>query len=259
MNSLKDKIKNNEVTIGSWISLGCTATCEIMSSVGFDWLVIDMEHTDISYSKATELIRIIDLSHCIPLVRVAENNPRIIKRVMDLGAHGILVPMVNTIKDAQKAVDSVYYPPTGLRGVGLFRAQKYGNSFIEYKEWLEKEVIIIVQIEHIKAVENLEDILSVEGVDGFIIGPYDLSSSLGYPGQFSHHLVIDALNEVECIMRLNNKVGGFHIVYSNQKKLKEKINQGYKFLAYSVDMIFFSEKVNNEFLFLSKIKNEKKK
>lgn len=254
--TLKTRIKKRELTIGSWLSLSHAPICEMMAQAGFDWLVIDMEHTNIDYQTATDMIRIIELSKCIPLVRVGENSPTIIKRVMDSGAHGVLVPMVNTREEAQKAVDSVYYPPAGKRGVGLFRAQNYGSSFQEYKEWLEKEAIVIVQIEHIKAVENLTDILSVGGVDGFIIGPYDLSASLRLPGQFEHKLVKAALEEVERVMINHKKVGGSHIVHPSQDDLNYKIKQGYKFIAYGVDMIFFSEKLNQEIRSVYEVKDK---
>lgn len=254
--SLKKRLKNKEVTIGSWLSFGYTSICEMMAQAGFDWLVIDMEHTNIDYAEATELIRIIELSNCIPLVRVGENCPTVIKRVMDSGAHGVLVPMVNKRDDAKAAVDAVYYPPLGSRGVGLFRAQKYGSGFQEYREWLEKEAIVIVQIEHIQAVPNLDDILSVNGVDGFIIGPYDLSASLNLPGQFDHPLVKEALEEIERVMLYHSKIGGSHIVHSDSEKLKDKIEKGYKFIAYGDDMVFFSEKLTQEFKFITNIISE---
>ena len=113
------------------------------------------------------------------MVRLSVNDATLIKRVMDCGARGIVVPNVNSPEDAKRAVDATMYPPQGNRGVGLFRAQGYGCDFEKYKEWQKNSSIVIVQIEHIDGVENLESILRTEGVDGFIIGPYDLSASLG--------------------------------------------------------------------------------
>ena len=103
------------------------------------------------------MLRVIDLAGCVPLVRVSTNDPTLIKRVMDAGAHGVIVPMVNTAQEARAAVSAVRYPPTGTRGVGLWRAQGYGMSFAEYQEWLERESVVVVQIEHIRAVENIEE------------------------------------------------------------------------------------------------------
>lgn len=154
---LKDKLKNQKLTLGSWITIGSTAVAEAMARSGFEWLTIDMEHSAITLDIAQELIRTIELNNCIPLVRVPENNSRIIKIVMDAGAHGIIVPMVNSKQDAQRAVKSVKYPPEGFRGVGLARAQDYGFDFEGYERWLEKESLVIVQIEHVDAVENIDD------------------------------------------------------------------------------------------------------
>lgn len=244
--SLKQKIVGRETTIGSWLSFSHAPLCEMMSKAGFDWLVIDMEHTCIDYREAAEMIRIIDLSGCVPMARVGDNDPVMIKRVMDSGAHGVVVPMINSREEAARAVEAVYYPPLGSRGVGLFRAQNYGAGFREYRDWLEKEAVVIVQIEHVRAVENLKEILSVEGVDGFIVGPYDLSASLDKPGQFDHPRVAEALSEVETVMQSNEKAGGIHVVHSNPAELRDRIKRGYRFIAYGDDMVFFSEKLKQE-------------
>lgn len=242
---LKEKLINNELTIGSWITIGHNAIAEIMVNAGFDWLTIDMEHSSITMTEAQGLIQVIDLAGCVPLVRVGANESYLIKRAMDAGAHGVIVPMVNTRADAERAVKAVRYPPYGNRGVGLARAQGYGNSFQEYKQWLEKYSVVIVQIEHIDAVDNLEEILSVEGVDGFLVGPYDLSGSLGVPGDFEHPNVIAALNKVREISSRLNKISGFHIIPPHQNALREKIDQGYKFISYSLDTMFLIESLKN--------------
>src|SRR3989338_2009418 len=155
MINLKEKLKNKNLTIGSWITIGHPSIAEIMVKAGFDWLAVDMEHSAITLEQAQTLIQVIELGGCVPLVRVEENNPTLIKRVMDTGAYGIIVPMVNNKSDAVKAVEAVRYPPLGKRGVGLARAQGYGISFEKYKKWLNTESVVIVQIEHIDAVRNL--------------------------------------------------------------------------------------------------------
>ena len=246
--NLKEKFKNNELTIGSWITIGHDAIAEIMVKSGFDWLTIDMEHSSITMTEAQRLIRIIDLAGCVPLVRVGFNDSYQIKRAMDAGAHGIIVPMVNSRSDAEKAVNAVKYPPYGNRGVGLARAQGYGDSFEDYKQWLEKHSVVIVQIEHIDAVNNLEEILGVEGVDGFLIGPYDLSGSLGVPGDFNHPDVINSLNQVKKVASKFNKISGYHVIPPTQNDLREKIEQGYKFIAYSLDTLFLIESLKNSSL-----------
>ena len=232
---LKHKLLSGEKTIGSWLTMPSLAISELMAKVGFDWLTIDLEHSSLSIEQAGEMIRIIDLAGVSPLVRLTSNDGNQIKRVMDSGAHGIIVPMVNTKGDAEQAVSSVYYPPKGIRGVGLARAQDYGIGFHEYRDWLEENAIIIVQIEHIDAVNNLKDILSVDGVDGYIIGPYDLSASLGVSGEFDHSSMIEAMNEIYRVATTLGKYGGIHIVEPDTDLLKQSVLEGFTFLAYSVD------------------------
>jgi 2-dehydro-3-deoxyglucarate aldolase len=245
METLKSKLSQKKLTIGSWINIGHTAVVEIMANAGFEWLTIDMEHSAITLDVAQQLIQVIELSGVAPLVRVGENNPALIKRVMDLGAHGVIVPMVNNKEDAVNAVNAVKYPPTGTRGVGLARAQGYGVSFESYKEWVEKESLVIVQIEHIKAIEHLEDILTVQGVDAFIVGPYDLSGSLGIPGAFDHPRFLSAVEEIRRVSKKMDLSAGFHVVLPTPELVQTKIEEGYTFIAYSVDFLFLGEMCRN--------------
>ena len=246
MSNLKQKLINNELTIGSWVTIGHHSIIEIMASAGFNWLTIDMEHSAIEISEAQNLIAHIQANKMDALVRVGKNEEVIIKRVLDAGANGIIVPMVNSKNDAIKAVEYVKYPPQGKRGVGLARAQKYGISFEEYKEKLENEVVIIAQVEHIYSVNNLEEILGVEGIDGIIIGPYDLSGSMGKPGKFNDDDVKAAIKRVESICKGLNKPLGFHVISPDYKELNKKIADGYKFLAFSLDFLFLGEKARIE-------------
>lgn len=233
---IKEKLQRNELSIGSWITLAHPAIAEIMAKAGFDWLTVDLEHSVITIREAGELIRVIDLCGVTPLVRLSANDPVQIKRVMDAGAHGVIVPMVNSAAEAEQAVAAVQYPPKGRRGVGLARAQGYGGGFEAYKVWLEKEAVVIVQIEHIKAVENLESILSVDGVDGFIVGPYDLSGSLGVPGIFDHPLMQQAIERIKLVGFKSGKVPGIHIIEPMIEQLQKHIAEGYRFIAYSLDI-----------------------
>ena len=236
MKNLKDKLKRNQLSIGSWITLAHPAIAEIMANAGFDWLAVDMEHSVITIREAEELIRVIGLCGASPLVRLSYNDPIQIKRVMDAGAHGVIVPMVNSAVEAEQAVASVRYPPQGKRGVGLARAQGYGTSFSAYKDWLSTESIVIVQIEHIQAVENLASILSVDGVDGFIVGPYDLSGSLGIPGNFEHPLMQKAMEAIRSVGGASGKAPGIHIIEPDVTQLQQRIKDNYRFIAYSLDI-----------------------
>lgn len=236
MTSLKTKLEEKQIALGSWISLAHPAIAEIMARAGFDWLAVDMEHSVITIREAEELIRVIDLCGVAPLVRLSSNDPIQIKRVMDAGAHGIIVPMVNSAGEAKQAVSAVRYPPQGTRGVGLARAQGYGSNFDNYLHRINKESVVIVQIEHINAVNNLEGILSVDGVDGFIVGPYDLSGSLGVPGQFDHPSMRVAMEKIISTGAASGKTPGIHVVEPDIEDLRSRIEQGYRFVAYSVDI-----------------------
>ena len=238
MNQLKNKLKQNKPTFGSWITIGNSIVAEMMANSGFEWLTIDMEHSAITLDVAQDLIRIIELSGVVPLVRVSENNPVLIKRVMDAGAHGVIIPMVNTKEDAEQAVKSVKYPPEGFRGVGLARAQKYGFDFEGYKKWLKNDSIVIVQIEHIDAVKNLKEILSVKGVDGYIVGPYDISGSLGIPGDFNNPKFKKIIKQVMDVGKSAKKPAGFHVIPPDEKEVKKIMNMGYTFIAVSLDTLF---------------------
>ena len=236
---LKQKLINKQLTIGSWITLGNTGIAEILANAGYDWLVVDLEHTTISLEQAGELIRTIELSGVPSLVRLTSNDENQIKRVMDAGATGVVVPMVKNVEDAKSAVAAIHYPPLGNRGVGLARAQKYGEAFQEYLKWQSDAndgPVVVVQIEHIDAVNNLKNILSVEGVDAFIIGPYDLSCSMGIPGEFNNPKFKQVIESIISISNEMNAVSGLHVVEPDLLKLDEAIKIGHKFIAYSVDI-----------------------
>lgn len=233
---LKDRLKSGELCLGSWITLENSGIAEIMCNAGFDWLVIDLEHSTISMERAGELIRTIDLAGVAPLVRLTSNNPDQIKRVMDAGAHGIVVPMVNSPDDAIKAVAATRYAPIGNRGVGLARAQGYGPKFNEYLEWQKDSSVVIAQIEHKDALDHLEDILAVSGVDGIIIGPYDLSCSMGIPGEFERLEFKEAMSFILSTALGSGRPAGLHLVEPDLDQLSDAVAQGYLFIAYSVDV-----------------------
>jgi 2-keto-3-deoxy-L-rhamnonate aldolase RhmA len=222
--------------MGSWITLGHPAIAEIVARAGFDWLVVDLEHSVISIDMAGDLIRTIDLCGVAPLVRLTSNDPNQIKRVMDAGAHGIVVPMVNSPAEAARAVSATHYAPKGTRGVGLARAQGYGVNFQDYLKWQNDGPVVIVQIEHMDAVAHLEEILNVPGVDGFMIGPYDLSCSMGIPGQFENAEFITTMNRIRETGKRLGCPAGLHIVEPDLQRLEQTIREGYTFIAYSVDI-----------------------
>jgi len=241
-NLVKQKLKNGKVSLGSWLTLSHGAIAEIMAESGFDWLAIDMEHSAIGIEDVEPLIRAIEASGCVPLVRLTSNDPTLAKRVMDAGSYGVIVPMVNTPDEAAKAVRSVKYPPEGARSVGLYRAQGWGEKFDDYKDTVNKESLVIVQIEHREAVENIDGILAVPGIDGVMIGPYDISGSLGVTGELNHPLVRQARQKVLAAARAAGKAAGIHVVPPIVSDVKDRVKEGFTFIAYSTDAIMLNAK-----------------
>jgi 2-dehydro-3-deoxyglucarate aldolase len=165
---------------------------------------------------------------------------------LDAGADGIIVPSVNSAVEALMAVKSVKYPPAGNRGVGLARAQGYGFNFDSYRDIKTKDIILIVQIEHINAINELDDILNIDGVDGTFIGPYDLSGSLGKPGQWDEPEVVQALKIYEETAKKYDKLVGFHVVPPDYKLVLEKKEKGYNFIAFSFDAYFLGQTIREQ-------------
>lgn len=249
---LKEKLNNRQLTIGTWLTIPHRAVVEIFAKSGFEWVVIDMEHSPINISEAAELIAHIQGNGMQALVRVNKNEEVIIKSVLDAGADGIVVPMIKNKHDAETAVSYTYYPPRGKRGVGLNRAQHYGEGFETYKSWLDKNIVIVAQIEHIDAINNLEEILAVDGIDGTIIGPYDLSGSMGYPGKYNRKDVSEALNNYVLKTKNAKKPLGYHVIESDASFSSLKIEQGYTFIAFSIDFFFLGDKAKEELKKLKK-------
>ena len=250
MNNLKNKLLENKISIGTWMSLPSPSIAEILSNSLFDWITIDLEHSTININQAEELIRIVDLSKKTVLVRLTDNDSNQIKRVMDAGAHGIIVPMINNEKELLKAIRSTRYYPNGERGVGLARAQKYGKNFKNYFKWQKTQPIVIAQIENKKALENLDNIFSVKDLDGYIIGPYDLSASLGCPGEFKHPNYLKAIKKITNTAKKYKCSSGIHIVEPDIKELKKAIKNNFNFIAFSVDIRIIDNfvSISNEFI-----------
>ncbi len=249
--SLNEKLKKNSLTIGSWITIAHPSIVDVMSSGGFEWLVVDIEHTSIGLDSLHILISQIQANDIKAFVRVSKNEEVIIKKVLDIGADGIVVPMINNREDAERAINYAKYPPEGKRGVGLFRAQKYGLGFEEYKKWVKDDLIVIAQIEHIDAVNNVESILQVNDLNGLMVGPYDLSASLGCPGEYEKDIVKEAMKKIVIASKKFDKALGFHVVEPESKKLIDKIKQGYTLLAFGVDFLYLGEMARGEMRIVS--------
>jgi 2-keto-3-deoxy-L-rhamnonate aldolase RhmA len=180
-NNLKAMLREGNAAIGASVTIGHPEVAEIIGHLGFDWAFFDMEHTPMSLETVQNLMQAMAISPCTPVVRVPWNDPVYVKKALDIGAHGIIIPMVNTKEEAERASRSVRYPPNGMRGFGPRRA-----SFADpdYVKTADKEIFLSIQIESQKGVDNIDDILSVEGIDAVFLGPYDLSLNLGVLAQW---------------------------------------------------------------------------
>jgi 2-keto-3-deoxy-L-rhamnonate aldolase RhmA len=240
-NKLRDALLGNRPTAGAWIQIGHPAAAEVLAGAGFDWVCVDMEHGAIDLETAAGLFRTLAAFDTVAVGRLPANDPVWIHRVLDAGAQGLVVPMVNTAEEAQRAVREAKYPPEGVRGFGYSRANAYGADFTRYVRDANENVPVIVQIEHERAVANLEAIAAVRGVDGLFIGPYDLSGSMGLTGQFEHPRVRAALERFLSVCRGAGKAAGMHLVHPDEDAIRKCLAEGYTLVALGTDAVFLHE------------------
>jgi 2-dehydro-3-deoxyglucarate aldolase len=234
----------------SWINSGSPIIAEIMSQCGFDFLVVDAEHSAVDIPQAQALFQAIKAGNpnCLPMVRLTGNTYSETKRYLDAGAMGIIAPLINTKEEAQELVRSVKYPPKGERGVGYGRSHGYGFDFDNYMQTANEDIFVCIQIEHIKAIENLDEILNVEGIDAIFIGPYDLSASMGITAQFDHPDYIQAINNIMAKCSQYNILAGIHVVQPNTSEVFQKVKTGFQMIAYSLDITIIGTSFRNGLL-----------
>ena len=193
--SFRERLQAGEELLGTVVTLATSQASELLAQAGYDWLWIDMEHGPLDVAMVQALIMGAG-SSCSPIVRVPANDEVWLKRVLDLGPEGVIIPHVDSVAEAQAAVRACRYPPRGIRSVGIGRAQSYGPGLDDYLATAHERVAVMPQIEHAKAVADIEGILAVEGVDSVVVGPFDLSASLGHPGELDHPEVTEAIARV---------------------------------------------------------------
>ena len=182
---------------------------------------------------------------CKPMVRLAGNSYDETKRYLDAGAMGVIAPLINTAEQAKELVRSVKYPPIGERGVGFGRSHGYGFDFDNYMEIANKETFVCVQIEHIKAIKNLDEIFSVKGINAAFIGPYDLTASMGITAQFNHEDYIKAHDKILAKCKEYNIMAGVHVVQPDTVEVEQKLKQGFSMIAYSLDITMLGTACRN--------------
>lgn len=191
-----DRMRGGEPLSAGWVSLGHPRVAEIVALAGYDFVIVDIEHTPMGLETLDDVVRAVELHDVPVVVRVPWNDPVDLKRVLDIGVAGVMVPMVETAEAAGEAVDAMTYPPDGMRGVAGSRATKYGLEFGEYLETADEGLVTILQIETAEGVENAGAISAVDGVDSLFVGPSDLSASLGVAGEWEDETVLEAIDGV---------------------------------------------------------------
>jgi 4-hydroxy-2-oxoheptanedioate aldolase len=233
-NVLKEKLQKGGIAAGVIIQDPAVQVVEVLGLLGFDWLFIDCEHSPLSLEEVGKLVMAAELRGITPLVRVPQNLPEIILHYLDVGAMGIIIPGVETIEDAQKAVRGAKYPPEGVRGLAGVRGADFGLSgpLGDYVKIANRETMVIADVESREGVENIEGILGTEGIDGAAIGSNDLSQSFGLPGQTNHPVVVEAIDKILAAGKKKGKpIGG---VVRGGETPKQYIEKGYQMLLTSV-------------------------
>ena len=227
----------SKLSIGTWLSLPNESIAEIFANAGYEWIVIDLEHSSIGINQAEQLIRVIDLAGSKPFIRLSAHDPSQIKRVLDAGAKGILAPMIETVNQTESIISACQYPPDGIRGMGLARAQGYGENSAKKKYINQKvnEIEIYVQIESKKGLKNCKEIFS-NNINGYFIGPYDLSASLNNPGKFDTDEFYNAEKIILSAAKEEGIKCGYHLVEPDKDKINELNDKGYNMIAFSVDI-----------------------
>jgi len=235
-NRVKRMLKDGKVTAGAWLQLTSPMSAEIMARAGFDWLIIDMEHAPGDYLNLASQIQAMGATDCVPLVRAPWNDPVAIKRILDAGAMGVLVPYVNSAAEAEDAVAACKYPPEGIRGVaGSPRAAYFGQNSMDYLKYANDEMLIIVAVETGEAVANIDGILATDGLDGIFIGPMDLATSMGHFGDPSHPEVQEAIALIEEKTATAGKFLG--TVGGSWEQARKKYEKGYQLLMLMSDSV----------------------
>lgn len=248
-NGFKERVLSSETLIGCWASLAHDMTTEILGVVGFDWILIDCEHAPNDLQTCRYQLNALKGSRSAPVVRPSANDPVELKRLLDLGFMNVLIPQVESVEEAVRAVAATRYPPYGVRGVSLSqRCNKYGTQS-DYLQQVNEQVCVLVQIETRKGIENLDEILQVNGVNGIFIGPADLSASLGYFGAPSHPLVQENMQRIYSQSVSKGKAVG--TLATNEEDAERYIKEGYHFVAIGTDQGLFrkaAEQVYSRFV-----------
>jgi 4-hydroxy-2-oxoheptanedioate aldolase len=242
-NPVRAKLKNGQCAIGAWLTLASPTAAHLMAQVGFDWLTVELEHAPTNLETAANCFPMIASGNCVPLIRVPFNSTENIKRVLDNGAWGVIVPMVNSRAEAEAVVEAARYAPIGKRTIGgQMHAAMFGCDAATYYKKANDEVLVIVMTETAEAVEHADEIMSVPGIDGVFIGPNDLSNSLGLAPTFESDdkRFTDAIDHIFKTAKKHGIAPGIHV--ADWQAAARRRDQGFQFIAISSEAGFMLAK-----------------
>lgn len=247
-NPVKKALKSGQPSVGTWLSLGSITAARFMARAGFSWLTVDIEHSLVDWETATHMFGAIADAGCVALARVPSNRHDHIKRVLDNGAHGVVVPMVNSPAEAEAAVAACLYPPRGNRSVGgSVHALNFQATVTDYFKKADDELLIVLQCEHIAAVENADAIFSVPGIDAIFVGPNDLAASMrskdGKPP--SGEATAQANQHILATCKKHGVAAGYHC--ATPQEVRARIEEGWQFLAIGSELKMMLEGASNVF------------
>jgi 2-dehydro-3-deoxyglucarate aldolase len=234
---VRAELRAGRPSIGSWMQIPHASVAEIMGQAGYEWVALDLEHGAIGVQQLPDLCRALELGGTLPLARIAEGSARDCKQALDAGAGGVIVPLIESATQLAGVRDACRWPPAGRRGVGFARANLFGKNFEQYRSEAQAP-LLVAMIESARAVAALEAILQVPGLDALLVGPYDLSASMGLTGEFDAPEFVAALTQVRTLANQRGIACGIHVVAPDREQLRARLQEGYRFIAYSIDAVF---------------------
>ena len=242
----RKSLKQGSYSIGGWMQICDANIAEIMSNSDYEWITFDLEHGIYSIEEVTNCVRAVENNNKLKFVRLPGKNIEICAQMLDSGCDGLIVPNINTKKEIEQIRDFSYFPHSGKRGVGFSRVNLFGKTF---KKIMVSKIkpIIIAMIENKKAISNLNDILSLRGLDAILIGPYDLSASMNITGKFNHPKFKNMINYIKKTAKRFNVPVGIHVLDNNFSSVRNYINQGFKFIPYGTDGFLLNHAIEKSF------------
>ncbi len=245
---IRAKLAEGQATVGTWLQLASPDVAELMAGCGYDWVAVDMEHGSFGADILPNIFRAIECGGAAPFARLPQAEKTWIKAALEAGSQGLIFPMIESFAQLDAAINESTYPgqdfwrkeghAPAYRGVGFCRANAFGRNFEKYRAEFAPEIFLVAQIEHIRAVDNLDEILAHKRLDAIMVGPYDLSGSMGLTGRFDHPDFKEAMDRIAAACARHGVRMGLHIVQPDPQALKREIAAGARFIAYGIDSVF---------------------